>query len=129
MTPPAIAQWLDFIERGEVEILDGLLAEDAVFYSPAVFTRKEGRSTVAMYLRTAEHLFCHSDFRYVAQWCDDRSAVLEFQVSLDGVHIEGVDIIHWNDDDQITSFKVMVRPLKGMQAVMGKMGELLARAE
>ena len=37
-------------------------------------------------------------------------------------------MIHWNDDEQIVSFKVMMRPLKGLQAIMPKMAELLALA-
>jgi hypothetical protein len=129
MTPPAIVQWLDIIERGKIDVLDDLLAEDAVFYSPAVFTPQEGRTKVAAYLRAAERMFCDANFRYVAQWFDDHSAVLEFSANLEGVHIEGVDIIHWNDEDKITSFKVMVRPLKAIQVVIPRMGELLARAE
>jgi hypothetical protein len=129
MTPPAIVQWLDIIERGHTNVLDDLLAEDAVFYSPAVFTPQQGRAKVAAYLRAAERMFCDAGFHYVAQWFDERSAVLEFAANLDGVHIEGVDIIHWNDADKVTSFKVMVRPLRAIQVVIPRMGELLAQAE
>ncbi|POX92289.1 polyketide cyclase [Mycobacterium kansasii] len=129
MTAPAIAQWLEFMEHGKMDILDNLLAADAVFYSPAVFAPQEGRAKVAGYLRAAELMFCDADFRYVAQRFDDRCAVLEFTANLEGVHIEGVDIIHWNDEDKITSFKVLVRPLKAIQVVVPKMGELLARDE
>jgi len=129
MTAPAIARWLEFMEHGKIDVLDDLLAPDAVFYSPAVFTPQEGRPKVAKYLRAAELMFCEANFRYVAQWFDDRSAVLEFSANLEGVHVEGVDIIHWNDEDKITSFKVMVRPLKATQTAISKMGELLAQAE
>lgn len=129
MTPPAIARWIDFIESGHIDDLDDLLAEDAVFYSPAVFTPQEGRVKVARYLRAAESMFCDADFHYVAQWFDNRSAVLEFTANLNGVYVNGIDIIDWNDEDKITSFKVMVRPLRAIQLVVPKMGELLAQAE
>jgi hypothetical protein len=129
MTAPAIARWLEFMEHGKIDVLDDLLAPDAVFYSPAVFTPQEGRPKVAKYLRAAELMFCEANFRYVAQWFDDRSAVLEFSANLEGVHVEGVDIIHWNDEDKITSFKVMVRPLKATQTAISKMGELLSKTE
>jgi len=129
MTPPAIAQWLDFIQRGHIDVLDDLLAADAVFYSPAVFTPQQGRTKVAAYLIAAERMFSGTGFHYVAQWFDEHSAVLEFAAELDGVHVEGVDIIHWNDRDKITSFKVMVRPLKAIQVVIPKIGEQLAQAE
>jgi hypothetical protein len=129
MTPPAIAQWLEFVEGGSVDMLADLIAEDAAFYSPAVFAPQVGRKKVAGYLRAAERMFYDNDFHYVARWFDDRSAVLEFSANLEGVHVEGVDIIHWNDGDKITSFKVMVRPLKAIQTVVTKMGELLARGD
>jgi hypothetical protein len=74
-------------------------------------------------------MFCDADFHYVAQWFDNRSAVLEFTANLDGVYVNGIDIIDWNDEDKITSFKVMVRPLRAIQLVVPKMGELLAQAE
>ena len=129
MTPPAITQWLDFMENGHRGVLDDLLSDDAVFYSPAVFTPQAGRAKVAAYLRAAELLFRDADFQYVGQWFDASSAVLEFTANLDGLYVNGVDIIHWNDEDKITSFKVMVRPLKAIQVVVPKMGELLAKGE
>jgi hypothetical protein len=128
-TPPVIAQWLKFIEHGHSDVLDDLLADDAVFYSPAVFTPQAGRTKVAAYLRAAEHMFRDTDFRYVELWFDARSAILEFSAKLDGLYVNGIDIIHWNDEDKITSFKVMVRPLKAIQIVVPKMGELLAQGE
>ena len=100
MTPPAIAQWINIIGSGHTDDLDDLLAEDAVFYSPAVFTPQVGRAKVAAYLRAAERMFCDADFHYVEQWFDARSAVLEFTANLDGLYVNGVDIIHWNDDDK-----------------------------
>jgi len=44
--------------------------------------------------------------------------VLEFVANIDGIYVNGIDMIAWNDDDEITSFKVMLRPLKGIQAIM-----------
>ncbi|VBA45697.1 hypothetical protein LAUMK13_05511 [Mycobacterium innocens] len=87
MPAHAIARWLEFMEQGKTDVLDNLLAPDAVFYSPAVFAPQEGRAKVAGYLCAAELMFCDADFRYVAQWFDDRSAVLEFTAKLEGVHI------------------------------------------
>ena len=125
MTPPVIQRWIDVIENGRADELDQLLAEDAVFYSPAVFTPQEGRAKTAAYLRAAAKLFGGSDFRYVGQWYDEHSAILEFTTDIDGIHVNGVDMIAWNDDGQITSFKVMLRPFKALQTVIPKMAELL----
>ncbi len=126
MTPPVIQRWIDIIDNHRPEELDGLLADDAVFYSPAVFAPQEGKATTAKYLRAAEKMFSGTDFRYVGQWYGDRSAVLEFAATIDGRHVNGIDMIEWNDDEQIVSFKVMMRPFQGLQAVMPKMAELLA---
>lgn len=125
VTAPVIERWLRVIENGQTDELDDLLAEDAVFYSPAVFTPQHGREKTAMYLRAAEKLFSHSNFHYTNKWIENRSAVLEFAAEVDGLTVEGVDIIQWNDDGKIVSFKVMIRPLKALQAIVPRMGELL----
>jgi hypothetical protein len=33
--------------------------------------------------------------------------------------------VRWNDDDRVTHFKVMVRPYKGLTALMAAMAKLL----
>jgi SnoaL-like domain len=125
MTPSVIQRWIDIIDTGRTDEVETLLAENAVFYSPAVFTPQEGRAITLAYLSAAVKVLGDSDFRYVGKWFADRSAVLEFVADLDGIHVNGVDVIHWNDDDEIVEFKVMLRPLKALQAVMPAMAELL----
>ena len=125
-TPPVIERWLEIIDSGNTDRLDDMLAEDAVFYSPAVFRPQHGRALTAAYLRAAEQMFAGNGFHYVNKWFDTHSAVLEFAAEFDGLTVEGIDMIHWNDDGKITSFKVMIRPFKALQGVIGKMAELLA---
>jgi hypothetical protein len=125
MTPPVIARWTSIIENGRTDELDALIAEDAVFFSPAVFTPQEGRQKTLMYLRAAVKVFGTSDFRYVEQWFKDQSAILEFAATIDGMYVNGIDMIHWNDQEQIVSFKVMLRPLKALQTIIPAMAELL----
>ena len=124
--PPVIERWLRVIETGQTAQLDDLLAEDAVFYSPAVFTPQRGRAVAVGYLRAAEHMFSGTGFHYVEKWIGADSAVLHFAAEIDGLSVEGIDMIHWNDDGKITAFTVMIRPFKALQGVMGKMAELLA---
>jgi hypothetical protein len=126
MKPPVIQRWIDMIDNHRPDELDGLLAEDAVFYSPAVFTPQEGKAKTAMYLRAAERMFSGTDFHYVGQWFGEQSAVLEFTATIDGVYVDGIDMITWNDDEKIVSFKVMMRPFKALSVIMPKMAELLA---
>ena len=125
MTPPLIDRWISIVETGRTEDLDALLADDAVFYSPAVFTPQEGKALTSKYLKAAAKLFGDTDFHYVEQWHSERSAILEFVATVNGIHVNGIDMIHWNDDEQIVSFKVMLRPFKGLQAIMPGMAELL----
>lgn len=127
MTPPVITRWIDIIENGRTSELESLLAADAVFSSPAVFTPQEGRDKTLAYLSAAAKVFGDTDFHYVEKWFGERSAILEFAATIDGRHVNGIDMIHWNDAGQITSVKVMVRPLKGLQALMPKMAELLSQ--
>ncbi|OBK63238.1 polyketide cyclase [Mycobacterium colombiense] len=126
MTPPVIQQWPTVMEGGHPDRIDGLLADDAVLYSPAVYTPQRGKAVCGSYLRAAETMFADTNFRYVAQWYGDTSAVLEFVAEVDDIHIDGVDLIEWNADNKITSFKVMMRPLKALQTVIPRMGGLLA---
>jgi hypothetical protein len=125
MTPPVIQRWIDIIDNHRPEDLDALLADDAVFYSPAVFSPQEGKVKTALYLRAAEKMFSATDFQYVGQWFGERSAVLEFAATVDGIYVNGVDMIEWNEDELIVSFKVMLRPYKALSVIMPKMAELL----
>lgn len=123
--PPVLERWFEIIASGGSGDVEELLADDAVFYSPAVFTPQRGRAQAAAYLRAAEKLFAGANFRYVGKWFDAHSAVLEFAAEIDGLTIEGIDMIHWNADGKIVSVKVMIRPLKALQAIVPKMTALL----
>lgn len=126
-TPPVIQRWFEFVDGDHGDVA-ALLAPDAVFLSPALFTPQEGREKTAAYLTAAAEVLGGPGFRYVNNWYADCSAVLEFVADLDGVHVNGVDMIEWDDTGLITSFKVMLRPFKALQAVMPKMAEQLAAA-
>lgn len=125
MTPPVIQRWIDILHDRRVDDLETLIAYDAVFVSPVVFSPQEGKALTLRYLTAAIEVFGSDDFRYVEQWFGDRSAVLEFVTTVDGMQVNGVDMIHWNDAEQITSFKVMLRPIKGIQVVVPRMAALL----
>ena len=98
-----------------------------MFSSPIVHTPQEGRARTTVYLRAAVAVLLAEDsFRYVGDWRAERSAVLEFTCTLDGVTINGVDMIEWNEQGRITAFKVMVRPLKAVNLLHQRMGAMLA---
>ncbi|MCI3135029.1 nuclear transport factor 2 family protein [Phenylobacterium aquaticum] len=124
----ALHRWHALIDARDYAGLDALLAEGAVFESPVVHTPQVGKAITAKYLQAAMTLLNNGTFRYLGEWTAERSAVLEFACDLDGIAVNGVDMIWWNEADQITRFKVMVRPLKAINMLHQKMGELLARA-
>jgi hypothetical protein len=122
-----IPAWHALLARPTPEGLRDLLAEDAVFHSPIVHTPQEGREKVMAYLLAAFTVLNNETFRYVREVVGERDAVLEFTCELDGIHVNGVDVIRWRDDGRIVDFKVMVRPLKGVNVVHARMKEMLER--
>lgn len=122
-----VAAWHGYMEGGgDPQALRDMLAEDAVFHSPVVHSPQAGRDKVFAYLHAASHVLGGDDFRYEREIIGGDQAMLEFATTLDGIHINGVDIIRWNNDGKIIDFKVMVRPLKAINKVWEKMGEMLA---
>ncbi len=106
-----------------------LLHPEAVFESPVVHTPQRGREITFKYLASAEKVLGGPGFRYVGEWRSANGAVLEFENQIEGVTINGVDIIAFSDDGElITRFKVMVRPLKAINLLHRLMGEMLAKA-
>jgi SnoaL-like domain len=126
MTPPAIERWEQVVKSRDLDLLDQLLADDVVFESPVVHTPQVGRAITRAYLVAALQVLNSPEFRYVGRWLGEQSAVLEFQTLLTGLTINGVDIISWNSEDRINRFKVMIRPLKAINAVHQAMGQQLA---
>ncbi len=127
MTAPAVAAWRAMLHSGDTSGLDALLADAVVFESPVVHTPQAGRRKTALYLRAADRVLNNGTFRYVGEWHARESAVLEFNVTVDGVEVDGVDMIWWDAEDRIVRFKVMVRPLKAIDLLRRKMAETLER--
>ncbi|MBX3265373.1 MAG: nuclear transport factor 2 family protein [Acidobacteria bacterium] len=125
MRPIAFVTWHEIVRKRDVALLDALLAEDVVFYSPVVHTPQVGKAITAMYLKAAMHVFCNETFRYVREVVGESDAVLEFETEIDGISINGVDMICWNAEGRITEFKVMVRPLKAINLIHESMGRML----
>ena len=126
-TSPALDAWHAYVASRDPARLHALLAEDAVFHSPVVHTPQRGRPIVEKYLIGAMHVLGNASFRYEREIVGETEAMLEFVTEIDGIVIDGVDIIRWNADGLVTDFKVMVRPLKAMQVVHQKMAEMLQR--
>jgi hypothetical protein len=123
MTSPAeigLQRWHDLVDSRDATDLPRLIAEGAVFRSPAVHTPQEGRELVTAYLAGAIAVLGPT-LTYHDEWVRERDAVLRFTAEVDGLQVEGVDMIRWDDEGQIVEFTVMLRPFKALQAVMTRM--------
>ena len=122
-----IEKWHHMMTNRSFDELDELLAEDAIMYSPVVFTPQKGKYITKMYLAAAGHVIGNEHFKYVKEIIGERHACLEFETEIAGKYVNGVDLITWNDDQQITEFEVMIRPLQAVNVVWEEMGKLLEK--
>lgn len=125
----ALDGWREYMRTHDHKALWALLHPDAVFESPVVHTPQRGRDITFKYLAGAEQVLGGQGFRYVGEWRNATGAILEFETEIEGITINGVDIMTFTEDGtQIVHFKVMVRPLKAMNLLHRLMGEQLAKA-
>ena len=136
-----IEEWHRIVREKDFGSLDTLLADDVTFHSPVVHTPQEGKELTTLYLSAAFGVFggsppksepsasagSGSKFAYVREVIGQRDAVLEFVTEMDGIVVNGVDMIQWNDAGQIVDFKVMIRPLKAIQKIHAMMASMLER--
>jgi hypothetical protein len=140
MIEQVVAQWHSYL-RGQLEGgLDVLLDDDVVFYSPIVFTPQRGKQITTLYLQAASQTFPGDDsttgsagtasggsFRYTKTAMGGDTAFLEFETTMKGTHVNGVDIIRCNDEGRIVEFRVMIRPLQAVNLVHQQMGAMLEK--
>lgn len=125
-----LGRWHAVIEGGsDPSALAAIIREDAVFHSPVVHTPQRGRALVVAYLAAAGQTLGNASFRYVRELVDGDTALLEFETEMDGIHVNGIDLIRFDADGMIADFKVMVRPLKAVNKVWEQMAAQLERAK
>ncbi len=135
----AIEKWHEVMKSGGAEAaskLDNLLHDDVIFYSPVVFTPQRGKEITKLYLSAASGVFStekkaevseakESKFKYIKEIIYGNSACLEFETEMNGIYVNGIDLITWDDNDKITEFKVIVRPLQAVNTLHEMMGKML----
>lgn len=125
MAEHPVARWHRILARRDPRELESWLDEDAVFFSPVVHTPQRGRVLTTQYLSAAFQVFFNDSFRYVREIVGPDDAMLEFETSIDGTVVNGVDIIKWNAEGRVVEFKVMLRPLKAINLVHERMRAML----
>jgi hypothetical protein len=138
MIEHVVAQWHAYL-RGELAAgLDELLDDEVVFYSPIVFTPQRGKAITSLYLQAAAQTFPGDgtksspkgtvpggSFHYTKTVLGDDIAILEFETTMEGKYVNGVDIIRCNDGGRIIEFRVMIRPLQAVNLVHQQMAAML----
>ena len=125
MSMNALDSWHQLLATQDAKGLQTLIAENAVFHSPVVHTPQIGMTLTTLYLSAAFKVFYNDTFRYVREVVGPTDAILEFEVEIDGIKVNGVDMMKWNTDGQIVDFKVMLRPLKAVNLIHQKMAAML----
>jgi hypothetical protein len=125
MTHATLATWHELVRSRNAKGLEAVLANEVVFHSPVVHTPQSGKAVTLQYLSAAFNVFFNPSFRYVRELVGERDAVLEFQVEIEGIAVNGVDMIRWDDQGRIVDFKVMIRPLKAINLIHQKMAAML----
>lgn len=125
MNPVFLSAWRDYVNSHDENKLWDMLHPDVVFESPVVHTPQRGREVTFKYLKAAFVVLGGSGFRYVGSWENASGVVLEFENEIEGIRLNGIDMITWNEAGQITHFKVMVRPLKAINMLHQMMGAQL----
>ena len=119
-----LAAWHRYMQTSDTALLAELIAPDAVFHSPVVHTPQAGHAKVLLYLSAAGQVFADTGFTYVRELVDGPEVCLEFAATVDGVHVNGIDLIRFDLEGRIVDFKVMVRPLKAVN----RLWEMMAAA-
>ncbi|MDC0509254.1 nuclear transport factor 2 family protein [Gammaproteobacteria bacterium] len=134
----AIEKWHEIMKGDSSEApnkLDDLLHDDVVFYSPVVYTPQRGKEITKLYLSAASGVFSsekkgkeekkESKFKYIKEVVHGNHACLEFETEMNGVYVNGIDLITWDENDKIIEFKVLVRPLQAVNTLHEQMGRML----
>jgi hypothetical protein len=125
----ALHHWHALVKTRDLQGLDVLLADEVVFYSPVLGTPQVGKAVTQTYLSAALLVLANDSFHYVREVVGENDAVLEFECVIDGVRVNGVDILRWNAAQQLTEFKVMLRPMKAVHLIQEKMAVMLAQGK
>ena len=125
MNSNTIKTWHQIVANKDLKKLNEILNNDVVFYSPIVHTPQVGKEITRQYLTAAFCALFNSSFKYVREVVNENNAVLEFTVEIEGILVNGVDMITWNENEKITEFKVLIRPLKAINLIHQKMAVIL----
>lgn len=119
--------WHKFVNERNIHELNSFISDDVTLFSPVVFKPIKGKFMVTMYLQAAAEIIANDSFKYVREVVDKQNAILEFETEINGLSVNGVDMLQFTKDGKLKEIKVMIRPLKGVNVVHQKMAEYLEK--
>lgn len=119
--------WHKFVNERNIHKLNSFISDDVTLFSPVVFKPIKGKFMVTMYLQAAAEIIANDNFKYVREVVDKQNAILEFETEINGLSVNGVDMLQFTKDGKLKEIKVMIRPLKGVNVVHQKMAEYLEK--
>ena len=125
MKTKGLDTWHQFVATNNNETLENFITDDVVLYSPVVFKPIKGKFMVSMYLIAASKIIANDSFKYLREICNNKNAFLEFETEIDGVLVNGIDLITFTEEGKLQEIKVMIRPLKAINIVHKKMAAYL----
>ena len=128
MSNSTLDAWHEFVRTKDTVAFSEVLDHNVSFHSPVVHTPQTGKTITLMYLEAAHDILSKGGFSYSRELFGESDAILEFNAEVNGVLVNGVDMIRWNDEGMITEFKVMIRPLKAVNMIHQEMAARLQAA-
>jgi len=119
--------WHKFVNERNIHELNSFISDDVTLFSPVVFKPIKGKFMVTMYLQAAAEIIANDNFKYVREVVDKQNAILEFETEINGLSVNGVDMLQFTKDGKLKEIKVMIRPIKGVNVVHQKMAEYLEK--
>jgi hypothetical protein len=123
-----VTRWEAAVAANDLDSMDAMFVEDAIFRSPAVFKPYQGRAVIQGILGLVMQVF--GPLTYTNVWSNDHGGVvMQFATTVPGpdkrLEIEGVDIFQLDEQGRVTEMRVMIRPLRGLQALAAAMERLM----
>jgi hypothetical protein len=110
--------WHPAVAARDATALDAPLADDVTLGAPPYWQKLEGRALVrfllGLILETIE------EFTYHREWVKDRELALEFTGKVDGLDLQGIDLVTLDADQRIATLDVLIRPANAVHALIAR---------
>jgi hypothetical protein len=109
----------------DFETFGAALAPDVVFHSPITSSfRFEGRGEVLELMQIVRDVL--EDFRLVESFGDRETQAMMFEARIGRQPLNGLDVLRFDEEGRVREFRVFIRPLSGLTALMDALAPRIA---